>query len=391
MELGSSSSEPLSLGKQEQESPSPGKQDRLGDSTSPGCLSAAMSDAEGDAQLELEASDGCPSESLSDGQGGALAVRWRPGFDCGTFVGPDFVTWGIPGQVFAANVYTSLRRVPAAVCRDLLGHLGFPLPTNLFADRCALRLLGIGRSTVRRLWNRLTAAGWQPLVQKQGPESNAASGVSADARRLGLTVRVREAIHVCARGGTAKDYRDAIRRAALAGVPVGTKYNHHSFMDLVEHLAVVCCRDLLGDALRQPLPGLGIPSDLSLVWDGVSIGGTMWSRQETFCVLGVGFCDAAGRIQYRLVATPSENLQKAGPAQVSLVLASLRDHPAGLSSEVLRRRLSVVAARSSRRRSLLRPPRGPCRRGAHRGDADVVAAVPVRVHADAAPPWSAAR
>ena len=163
---------------------------------------------------------------------------------------------------------------------------------------------------MRRLWNRLTVAGWQPLVQKQGPESNAASGVSADARRLGLTVRVREAIHVCARGGTAKDYRDAIRRAALAGVPAGTKYNHHSFMDLVEHLAVVCCRDLLGDALRQPLPGLGIPSDLSLVWGGVSIGGTMWSRQETFCVLGVGFCDAAGRIQYRLVATPSEHLQK---------------------------------------------------------------------------------
>ena len=50
MELGSSSSEPLSLRKQEQEAPSPGKQDRLGDSTSPSCLSAAMSDAEGDAQ-----------------------------------------------------------------------------------------------------------------------------------------------------------------------------------------------------------------------------------------------------------------------------------------------------------------------------------------------------
>ena len=117
----------------------------------------------------LAASDGGPSESLSGGQGGALAVRW--------LVGPDFVTWGIPGQVFAANVYTSLRRVPAAVCRDLLGHLGFPLPTNLLADWCASRLLGIGRSTVRRLWNRLTAAGWQPLVQKQGLESSAASGV----------------------------------------------------------------------------------------------------------------------------------------------------------------------------------------------------------------------
>ena len=91
---------------------------------------------------------------------------------------------------------------------------------------------------------------------------------------------------VCARGGTAKEYRDAVRRAALAGVPIGTKYNHHSFVDLVEHLAVVCCRDLLGDKLCHPLRGLGIPSDLALVWDGVSIGGSMRSRQETFCVLG---------------------------------------------------------------------------------------------------------
>ena len=60
---------------------------------------------------------------------------------------------------------------------------------------------------------------------------------------------------VCAMGGTEKEYRDAIRRAGLAGVPIGTKYNHHWFVDLVEHLAVMCCRDLLGDKLCQPLPG----------------------------------------------------------------------------------------------------------------------------------------
>ena len=188
----------------------------------------------------------------------------------------------------------------------------------------------------------MQAANWQPLVQEEQAQPAAASGVSADARRLGLTVRVREALYVCARGGTAREYQDAIRRAALAGVAVGTKYNHHSFMDLVEHLSVVCCRDLLANQLCQLLPGLGIPSDLALVWDGVSIGGAMWSRQETFCVLGVGFCDTAGRIHYRLVATPSENLQKAGPAQVDLVVASLQDHPAGLSRAVLRQRLSIV-------------------------------------------------
>ena len=75
LELGSSSSEPLPPEEQEQlgEPSAPGHQGRLGDSTSPSCLSAAMSDADGDAQRE--GSDGCPSESLSDGQGGAVADK----------------------------------------------------------------------------------------------------------------------------------------------------------------------------------------------------------------------------------------------------------------------------------------------------------------------------
>ena len=79
MELGSSSSEPLPPEEQEQlgETSAPGNPDRLGDSTSPSCLSVAMSDAEGDAQLE--GSDGCPSESLSDGQGrgGGDSQCWK--------------------------------------------------------------------------------------------------------------------------------------------------------------------------------------------------------------------------------------------------------------------------------------------------------------------------
>ena len=134
------------------------------------------------------------------------------------------------------------------------------------AMRCAARLLGLCEKTIRRFWGNFTAADWQPLAPKpvQGPEepeepkTATAFSVSADARRLGLQVRVREALVVCARGGTAKEYRDAMQRAGLAGVAIGTKYNHHSSMELVEHLAVVCCRELLGQKLGEPLPGLGI-------------------------------------------------------------------------------------------------------------------------------------
>ncbi len=85
-----------------------------------------------------------------------------------------------------------------------------------------------------------------------------------------------------------------------------------------------CCRELTGGALSELIPSLGIPSYLSLIWDGVSIGGTMWSRAETLCVIGVGFCDPPGHVQHRLATTPSDNLQKAGLTQVELALRWLR-------------------------------------------------------------------
>ena len=60
--------------------------------------------------------------------------------------------------------------------------------------------------------------------------------------------------------------------------------------------------------IEEVIPALGIRSDLSLTWDGVSIGGSMWSRAETLRVIGLGRVDASGHIRHRLMATPSENL-----------------------------------------------------------------------------------
>ena len=128
----------------------------------------------------------------------------------------------------------------------------------------------------------------------------------------------------------------------MAGVALGSKYDHHSFLQLVEHCAALCCRQLAAEALGAEIPSLGIPSDLSLIWDGVSIGGTMWSRGETLCIVAVGFCGPDGHVQHRLVTTPSENLQKAGESQVELVLKALAGHPAQLTQAALRRRLSIV-------------------------------------------------
>ena len=212
-----------------------------------------------------------------------------------------------------------------------------------FADWCAATFLGVTVNSVRELWAYMGANSWTPWL----PDPSEAEGVSASARshdkaQLAMTVRVREAVHVCANGGTTADYANAIHRMQMAGLELGTKYDHHSFLELVEHLAAICCRCLTAREIEEVIPAMDIRSDLSLTWDGVSIGGSMWSRAETLCIIGLGYVGASGHIRHRLIATPSENLRKAGEAQMQLVLQTLANHPARLSLAKLRQCLSIV-------------------------------------------------
>jgi hypothetical protein len=128
----------------------------------------------------------------------------------------------------------------------------------------------------------------------------------------------------------------------MGGMQLGVKYNDHKFLEMVEHCGVVCARCLLVDAIGAFLPSLGIPSDIILVWNGVALGGSMFSRAETLCVIGIGFVDTHGKLVYRLLSSPSENMQRSGDAQVALVLRMLREHPTRLTVRELRERLALV-------------------------------------------------
>ena len=156
MELGSSSSEPLSLGKREQEAP--GKQDRLDDSTSPSCLSAAMSDAEGDTQLE--ASDGGPALDSDS------SARGRPAWGArqGQRRDPRRARWVAGERRSQPSVGCVGRRLgrfrhrvstPARACASPLKPGPGPsyLPSGGQTDRCHMAqklLLVLGTAGVRR-------------------------------------------------------------------------------------------------------------------------------------------------------------------------------------------------------------------------------------------------
>jgi hypothetical protein len=159
--------------------------------------------------------------------------------------------------------------------------LGYWDKNRNYSDWCAAALWGISRNMVRANWRTLNLHGNRLPEDRRRPEEQCSSctgaealGVSANASQFALEVRVREAVHIAATGGTSADFVAATQRFRLAGVPMGTKYDHHAFMEEVEHLAVVCCRDLVAATVGQIIPSLGIPSDLALIWDGVSIGGS---------------------------------------------------------------------------------------------------------------------
>ena len=121
---------------------------------------------------------------------------------------------------------------------------------------------------------------------------------------------MREVLHLAGRGGTASNYAGVISRVRLSGLPVGTKYDSREFMEKVQHMGAICSMELLAHELAEVIPTIGIPSDLVLVWDGVTLGGGIFSRGETLCVICIGFSGKAGHVQHRLLATHCEALQK---------------------------------------------------------------------------------
>ena len=102
-------------------------------------------------------------------------------------------------------------------------------------------------------------------------------------------------------------------------------------------------RAMTGHALESILPGIGIVSDITLMWDGVSIGATSFSRYETLCVTGGNFVDyQTGALRPRLLAAPSLSLKHGGRGQVDLLRRELKSMHLGTAA--LRSRLVVLGA-----------------------------------------------
>jgi len=258
------------------------------------------------ADFESEASEGTLGGTcLRSSRVGCGGGGWQPGVNCGVYLSHRDHLPVIQAQVLITNVYLNLKRLPPAVAKALWLSLnpGVVCIKRNFADRLASKLMGVSQSRARTLHNHLRDRGWIPAgthaggsaappLQEEGlPLAGAvarADGVSSrEARALeGLKVRVREAMAVACGGLPDVAYSKSMERLQLHGVKLGTKYLSFHFVQLAELFIATAAQIRTADVLSRPLPSLGIASDLTLVFDGVSIGTHSFSRNETLYLIG---------------------------------------------------------------------------------------------------------
>ena len=73
------------------------------------------------------------------------------------------------------------------------------------------------------------------------------------------------------RGRPDVDFARTMDRLESHGLLLGSKYRSPHLVDLVELLGATAVRALAADDLQRLSPRFGIPSDLSIMWDGVSM------------------------------------------------------------------------------------------------------------------------
>ena len=303
---------------------------------------------------------GCESD---DETGPALALGgWHPGKDCGiSFLSERDAPLPSSAQVIVTNLYINLRRLPKNVCQMILAVLApRALVVRNFADRAAAALAGFSHSFARRVHDRVRANGWAPCEadaslsdaerarREQGlaPNFGRDAGGRAKSSKWALEVRVREALAVSQGGACDAEYVAAMQRLKRHGLSLGSKYCTAHIVETVELLAVAAARALASDELRHLIPSLGIPSDLVLIFDGVSIGKSSFSRHESLLLIGFAFMgqseNGTHSLVARLMAAPSAGQAHKGLEQAELILQVLAEHPGHFTTSKLRARLAAV-------------------------------------------------
>jgi hypothetical protein len=309
-----------------------------------------------DGQLVLgQDSDDCGHE-----QEGGLLLRgdcsnervcgplgWVPGCSAGDWVSRQNPL-GEQAQVVALNVVVALRRLPSHLVTTIIESLGatMKVSTPRFVQ-AASELLGVSASRLWRTLSKVSHNGqWAPLPTLRGMDALAAdpAQIAADLSRNVMLTLTRAALAESLSGVSARQFVKHISRLAVEGVQVGDQFHTRHFVQDAQRLASKCMAAHDRCDLDKELGGLGIPSNVAVLFDGVPVGGvTLFGRHGSVLVICLGCVSAHdGRMHARFVAWAMPSSGHGGAATAETVMSALSEQPLGMDSKFLKRRMSAI-------------------------------------------------
>lgn len=219
-----------------------------------------------------------------------------------------------------------------------------------FPVRAASALLRIPAGTIREVIRKVRNAKWCPIKPVERDMAHQTEILCPEAKLPSqrktplevMRVLVREALYTASYGLPQRTFTDALCRLALNNVDVGDKYSSREFLETVESLAAKFIELQDSHAILMRMPALGVPSPIAVVFDGVTLGGGLFSRHETFEVVIANFVGENGKLETQLIGTPSPGLATDGAGLAQTVLRCLEQHEAVLNLEALRGRLLSI-------------------------------------------------
>ena len=234
-----------------------------------------------------------PQGSFGDAE--ADSKDWQPGVNVGSYIWRRVAPLQEQSQVLIANVALSLGKLPTKfrTIAELLPRMSEG--AKPFSVRAAACLMRIPAGTIREVLRKVRCAGWNPIK----PSDRDVSGNQKDLETMPsncvpqalkprksssdvMRTLVREALYTASYGLPQRTFTDSLCRLALNGCDTGDKYGSRDFLETVETLSSKLIELQESEAILLRMPALCVSSPMSIVFDGVTLAGGLFSKHETF-------------------------------------------------------------------------------------------------------------
>ncbi|CAE7181894.1 unnamed protein product [Symbiodinium microadriaticum] len=265
-------------------------------------------------------------------------AAWQPGIDVGL---------GMQAQVLLCNVYLGLKKLPKQLVNQIITTLPPIRAVRPLISHAAAALLRISGNTINNIVQSVQSNAWAPRdVVPHGRQVECEEEVQPSTRpgqrnkEEILKVLVREALHSSAHGLADDSFLQAVARLTLCGVDTGDKFCSRPFLRLCEFLGAKLLELCDAETMAEKLPGIGVVPPVSIAFDSVSVGDSMYARAETFQILVLSCISPhTGVLGAHFLSCPSSGLAHDGKSQCRLVLHALEQHAARLTKASLQSRI----------------------------------------------------